>query len=491
MIRLILMLALTVGVTQVADSQSLSQLKSAVSTLDKASAMRSANWSISVMDARSGRFLYGHNQHKSLATASTMKAVTTATGLAVLGPGFRFNTYIEHDGQITAEGVLQGNLYIRGEGDPTLGSDRFGKALELNNLMFMWAELVKAAGIRMIRGKIIGDATFFSTQLTPPKWAWEDMGNYYGAGASGLNINENLYRLDFKSPASTGAATTVLRTEPNINGLTFINEVKAGRPGSGDNAYIYGSPYSHTRYVRGTIPPGRAVFSIKGSIPEPALYCAQRMREELIKCGVEVMGNPSTVRIEKSMGMSVSKSRKVIHTHSSPTLREIVYHTNMKSVNLFAEAIANRVAVKLGKEGSTAAAADTIDDYWKKQGVDTRGMYLRDGSGLSSNNVLSTFQLTSILCKAYVSNYSEAFESSLPVAGKSGSLSGMLRGTIAEGRLKAKSGYISGVRAYAGYVRTQAGQMLAFTMISNNFSGSSSQMRREFEKLMVALASAN
>ena len=491
MIRLISMLVFMIGLMQVVDSQSLSQLKSSVASLDKTYNMRSASWGISIIDARSGKFLYGHNAHKSLASASTMKAVTTATGLAVLGPEFRFNTYIEHDGQLLSGGVLQGNLYIRGEGDPTLGSERFGKAFDLDNLLFMWAELIKAAGITEIRGKIIGDATFFSTQMTPPKWSWEDMGNYYGAGASGLNINENLYRLDFQSPSSTGSATKVLRTQPNIEGITFINEVKAGRPGSGDNAYIYGSPYSSTRYVRGTIPPGRAVFSIKGSIPEPALYCAQRMREELIKCGVEVKGNYSTVRLADFEGMNVKGSRKIIHTHSSPTLSEIVYHTNMKSVNLFAEAIANRISVKLGKEGSTAEAAESIEDYWKKQGVDTRGMYLRDGSGLSSNNVLSTYQLTAILSKAYVSSYSEAFVGSLPVAGKSGSLSSMLRGTIAEGKLMAKSGYISGVRSYAGYVRTQAGQVLAFTMIANNFSGSSSQMRREFEKLMVALASGN
>ena len=160
----------------------------------------------------------------------------------------------------------------------------------------------------------------------------------------------------------------------------------------------------------------------------------------------------------------------------------------MRSVNLFAEALAYRLAVKGGEKGSAEDAVEVMEAYWKNQGVNTRGMSIKDGSGLSPNNSLSTYQLAFILRKAALASYSDDFIESLPLAGKSGSLSSMLRGTTAEGRLRAKSGFIAGVRGYAGIVDTVNGKKLAFAMISNNYACSAGQMRRKLETLMVSLA---
>jgi D-alanyl-D-alanine carboxypeptidase/D-alanyl-D-alanine-endopeptidase (penicillin-binding protein 4) len=488
MIRSIGLLTLVLLVScHLLHAQGLPELKKAVEILDKDLDMRSASWGISVIDLSNGHTVLMHQGDKSLITASTMKAVTTATALAVLGPDFRFRTYLEYDGSLE-NGVLRGNLYIRGEGDPSLGSHRFDEQHKLAQLMIAWAEVIQKAGIKQIQGRVVADASFLGSQLTPGNWNWEDMGNYYGAGASGLNIHENFYRLDFRSPATTGSQTEILRTVPSINGIEFVNEVRSGPKGSGDNAYIFGSPYTWLRYVRGTIPPGRSAFSIKGSIPDPPLYCARRFEEELIKCGITLSQPASSIRLENLQGRPHTAKRTLLHTHRSPSLADLVKETNMESLNLYAEALALRTAVARKQKGTTAEAAETMTDYWKAQGVATKGMRLRDGSGLSANNVVSTHQMAKILYLTSQTPHYSAFRSSLPLAGRSGSLRSMLRGTTAEGRLRAKSGYISGVRAYAGYVEAVNGKKYAFAMISNHYSCSAGQMRRKFEKLMVKLA---
>ena len=195
------------------------QLQSAVNELDRDPDMRAASWSICVMDAQNSKLLLGHHMHKSLATASVMKVVTTATALSLLGANYQFETVLEHDGELTSAGILNGNLYIRGGGDPSLGSHRLENHLQLESLMGSWAKILQQRGIKAIRGRIIGDASCFDTQLTPEKWPWEDMGNYYGAGASGLNIHENFYSLDFRPGKTVGASTSVLRTQPFMSSL--------------------------------------------------------------------------------------------------------------------------------------------------------------------------------------------------------------------------------------------------------------------------------
>ncbi|MEM6800907.1 MAG: D-alanyl-D-alanine carboxypeptidase/D-alanyl-D-alanine-endopeptidase [Bacteroidota bacterium] len=484
MLRLILLLLFCYPLLHFSQN---SFIQSAINTLNRDPDMRSAEWSFTVLDLSSGEMIASHNPHKSLSTASSMKVITTATALAILGPGYRYETFIEYDGDLDGE-ILEGNLYLRGSGDPSLGSDRFGEDLSMDKLLNRWALKIKDAGIREIRGQIIGDAQIFSTQITPDEWAWEDIGNYYGAGVSGLNLFENLYYLDLKPGASVGSATKVIRTRPAMN-IRFQNELRTAGSRTGDNAYIFGAPYTRIRYIRGSIPAGRPVFTIKGSIPDPTQFAAERLKMALEKCGIVVEGGATSVRYEKLQGNYQNRRRSSLMSHQSPPLSEIVFHTNMKSVNLFAEALARTIAVDLGKFGGNEEAVESIMKYWGGKGIDTRGMNMRDGSGLSASNAVSTYQMASILRYASRQAYFSTFEKSLPLAGKSGSLRGMLKGTVAEGRLRAKSGYIAGVRSYTGYVTTQSGKKWAFSMISNNYSCGAGAMRRKLEKLMVAMAS--
>lgn len=448
--------------------------------------MQSASVGMSVVDVATGQVLYSHDADRGLATASTMKAITTASAMAILGPDFRFETKLAAAGEIR-EGVLYGDLVIIGTGDPSLGSDRHRASDGLDPLMYEWAQQLKNKGINTIRGSVIGDDSFFSTQLTPGNWGWEDMGNYYGAGPSALNICENTYRLDLSSSSQPGGTTTILRTDPPMQ-LFFVNELTAGAAGSGDNAYIYGAPYTQIRYVRGTIPPGKSLFTIKGSMPDPALFCAQQLAISLEKCGITIVDAPSTTRLRKLADKPLPRPTQVLYTHYSVPLTEIAQATNFNSINLYAEALARRIAVERGKEGTSIDGAIVMEGYWSGKGVNTRGMNPKDGSGLSPNNVVTASQFTSILSLASRSSYAASYLASLPVAGESGALKSSMKGTAAQGKIRAKSGYISGVRGYVGYADLPNGRRVAFAFVANHFEGSAGTMRSRWETLMVKLA---
>lgn len=465
----------------------LSELKSAIAALQADVDMRPASWGLTVLDAATGQTMAGYDSHRSLTPASSLKVITSASALALLGEQFRFETHLEYDGALGADGVLRGNLYIYGSGDPSLGSDRLGEQHAPDKLMALWVEVIRRTGIKSIQGKIIGDGSAFGTQMAPGGWAWEDLGNYFGAGASGLNFHENYFSLYLKSGPNPGDAVEILRSEPASPELTLINELRAGPKGSGDNSMMYGAPYASQRYLRGSIPPGRSSFVVKGALAEPALTCARFLAEQLANGGIRATGGASSYRLELLNAGRMAGQRRRIYTHYSPPLRELIVPLNQESINLYAECLLLAIARKQGKAGDLEAGAGAMRDYWKNSGVDVRGMNLCDGSGLSQCNALTTFQLADILARAQRAPWREAFSNSLPLAGRSGTLEYMLRGTIAEGRLRAKSGYIGGVRAYAGLVQARSGKTYAFAMIANHFDCTPGEMRRKFEKLMVAI----
>ncbi|MEM7655575.1 MAG: D-alanyl-D-alanine carboxypeptidase/D-alanyl-D-alanine-endopeptidase [Bacteroidota bacterium] len=463
-------------------------LATAVKALDQDPVMRSANWGVILLNPRTEEVVFSHQADRSLVTASTMKALTTATALSVLGASHQFATVLEFDGSIGADGVLRGNVYIRGGGDPSLGSDRFGDSYALPALLQQWQAAVQAAGIQRIAGQVIADASIYGTQVTPAKWPWEDMGNYYGAGAGGLNLHENLYYLDFKTGPSQGDATEVLRTRPEIPGIRFVNEIVSGRSGSGDNGYIFGSPYTFERYLRGTLPPGRSTFTIKGSIPDPALLTAQVLETHLTGAGILIDRGASSLRLLRQEGPVVSGNRQVLHTHLSPTLRDLVEETNQHSLNLYAEALLLATGYELDQSRNTTDALDALANFWAGKGIPFSGIYLRDGSGLSPNNAISPRQMARVMAKAHGAAWFSSFEGSLPVAGRSGTLKRMMRGTSAEGRVRAKTGYISGVLGYVGFVQTVDGEDLCFALMANYYSCSTREMRNRLSRIMVKMA---
>ncbi len=403
-----------------------------------------------VVDSRTGKVLLEQGCNQSLVPASCMKVVTTGAALELLGPNMRFETRLVYDGAIE-KGLLKGNLCIVGGGDPTLGSERFGGSWQQQ--IASWCDAVEKAGIREIEGEVIGDDSRWERAMAPTGWGWEDIGNYYGAGASALSFHENSYSLFFRPAAEVGEMATVLRLEPTVPGLFLESEVGTGPVGSGDRACIYGSEYALLQRVRGTIPAGVSEFSIRGAIPDPASTAALLLKQALEARGIQVVHR----------SFSHQQNSTVLHTTYSPPLAKILYWTNRRSINLYAEHLLKRMGEQQLGEGSTRAGIEAVTQFWRSKGIDLTGFRMEDGSGLSRTNLISAKQLVAILCKMKESSHFPLFLETLPEKKE---------------LFRLKPGGMKLVGGYAGY-----GGDLVFAVLVNN-----TQDPRPSEKLDRFLA---
>lgn len=382
-----------------------------------------------------------HQAETSLIPASTLKIVSTATALALHGPDYRFPTTLHLKGR---------DLIIRGGGDPTLSSS--GPAVEFP----AWLAALRKAGLTSIAGDIIADPSRFEEQRASDDWPWVDLGNYYGAGPSGLNFHQNAYDLTLR-PGKVGSPVKVVSTRPDLPDLTFKNLLRTASAGTGDQAYIYCPPGGTQATLRGTIPAG-GDFTIRGALPNPALSCVTLFKRWLQQNDFPVTGQ---ARVTWS---SSPKSRE-IHRQYSPPLSKIIKGTNHRSVNLYADSLFKALTAS----GTSGAAAHRTVKHWRSQGVDTTGMVLLDGSGLSPRNSITARQLAEITRLALTGKHATTFRNSLPILGKSGTVARLGRGTPLVGKVRAKSGSLTRVKAYAGELTDRKGQRFAFALIVNNY----------------------
>ena len=448
--------------------------------------LRNSSIGFCALDTKTGTIIAELNSQQTLVPASNMKIVTTAAVLEIFGKNYQFKTFLQYDGYIDSACVLQGNIYIKGGGDPTLGSNLFQK--NNTNLFFLthWTNAISQLGIHKIKGAIIADDELFSGEAIPSTWIWGDIGNYYGAGASALSIFDNNYEIEFETGDKSGEKTVVKTITPCIPYLDLKNEVLSSEIAD-DNSCIFGAPLSEERIIKGSIPINTKSFKVRGAIPTPPLLAAMVLDEHLKSYGISVSKNPKTIQ-HSTFNIQHSKLKITFDTLYSPTLDTIIYWTNMKSINSYCENILNHIGLEKNKIGSTASGTFALKEFWKSKGIDTQGMFLSDGSGLSRNNGITAFQLSQIMKYMTTSKEYFSFYKSLPVAGRSGTLASLCIGTAAEGNLRAKSGSMSRVRAYTGFVTTKKGNQLAFAMIVNNYNCSAEEMKKKFEKLMIVMA---
>lgn len=472
------------------DSLATQRLLQLVQSFQDGPAARFGTVALSVRRVSDGAERIGYNAHQSLPSASTLKLITTATALTVLGSSYTYTTTLEYDGTVT-DSVLRGNLYIRGTGDPSLGSWRFTNYYDQPALLKSWSEAVRAAGIRRIQGTIVGDASLYDDLTTPDTWPYGDLGNYYGASLSALNINENLYRVFFRPGKTISAPASVLRTDPLLPYLTFRNTVTTGAPNTGDQVTILGAPFQNQQWLTGKVPLGEPAneFSVKGALPDPAYFAAYALQNQLIQDNVTVSNPPVSLGGGQSATLTMSRKRTLLNQHISPTLAELVQQTNFQSINLYAEALLRTAALTLDKTvRSTDASLETLVKFWKSRGINLDGFRIRDGSGLSAVGALTADNMTGILSAMSREKIFPIFYETIPVVGQTGTVRSLARGTAAAGNIRAKSGSIEGVRTYAGYFTTPDGERMSFCLLVNKFTpGQNRVVTREIEKILVEL----
>ncbi len=445
-----------------------------------------AQWSVYAMYADNGDVIIDHNSQMSLAAASGLKIVTTAAALLELGEDFQFETILEYTGTINRRGILDGDLFLTGGGDPVLGSDWLPEAIQMDSLKKLLVSAVKKAGIQIVRGNLVVDVSIFDDQVLPTDWPWIDMGNYYGAGVWGLNIYNNLYHLTFAPGKKAGDPARVIKILPEVPGLTFINHMKTGPEGSGDQGYIYCPPRGKTAYLRGTVPAGFEEFTIRGSIPNPPEWAAHWLKEALTEQGIDIRG---IIRVDDS---SVDRSERVeLLKIQSPPLKNIVSVTNKRSVNMFTEVLLKMTALHRTQNSSTVTGTREIKKLFESLGLDLDGFDIKDGSGLSRSNMVRTVHFAQVLAYMYNSPLADTYIRSFSLCGSEeepGWLRNFGKGTAVENNARIKTGYIENVRAHTGYVLDRSGRMITFAMICNNFTSSTRPVNEIHEKIVVALA---
>ncbi|OFX73025.1 MAG: D-alanyl-D-alanine carboxypeptidase/D-alanyl-D-alanine-endopeptidase [Bacteroidetes bacterium GWE2_29_8] len=445
--------------------------------------LSNASWGYCIKAVSSNKVVSEYNSQLSMVPASSLKVLTTIGAFHILGKNYTAETKLEYSGSIDANGTLNGNIYIKGGGDPTLGSAYFGK--DMQTVVSIWAKSIIDKGIKRINGQIIQDASVFDEQIADT-WIWSDIANYYGAVPSALSISDNTYSIFFKSPPELNVKSEIDRIEPSVDYIRFYNYVNTASPSTGDNVIIYGSPFSNERLLRGTIPSAKGVFKVKGSIPDPPYFCSLLLYDKLKSSGIDIEKQcQKTIDIESS---SLDKQRFVLNVQKSPLLKDIIEKTNFKSINFYAETLLRLCGYKTYKLGSNSNGIKAILNYYEKEGIKTNGVSMYDGCGLSPKNMVTPSVFTDVLILASKEDFFDDFYNSLPSpTDASSTLKRILQDYKYAGNLRAKSGYITGVRSYTGYFKNNNGELFAFSIIFNNYTCSNAEIRNKIEQFMKAM----
>lgn len=459
-------LLILLTIVQFAIAQSIPQkLAAAVKQFNSDPQMKHAIMSVCVVDAKTGKQVYAHNEQIGLAPASTQKLFTSAAAYDMLGPGYRYKTELMYDGQLE-NGVLSGCIIIKGSGDPTLGSWRYADTKE-ELVLNQWVKAIQNKNIKVIRGLIVGyQQSLWDTEQIPDGWIWQDIGNYYGAGADLLNWRENQYDLILRAGKKIDDSVTILATKPVLYNVKLYNKVTTGAPKSGDNAYIYLPPRADYGNVRGTIPLGENEFSISGSFPNPTKQLAAQLAEELKKQNIVVEND-----FEKVIYNETSHNTVVLSTYYSPRLDSMVFWFLRRSINLYGEAFIKTIAAREPDNASTDNGVERVRAFLDAKGIDKAAVNIVDGSGLSPLNRVTTEAEVKVLQYAKSRPWYKSFYNSLP------EYNGM----------KMKSGSINGARAYAGYHTSKTGQEYIFSIIVNNYDGSSGEAVKKLYRVLDVL----
>ncbi|MBK6526029.1 MAG: D-alanyl-D-alanine carboxypeptidase/D-alanyl-D-alanine-endopeptidase [Crocinitomicaceae bacterium] len=271
-----------------------------------------------------------------------------------------------------------------------------------------------------------------------------------------------------------------------VPGITIKNFVKAA-DSKDDDAYVFGAPYSYDWFVRGSIPKNQEDFIVKASIPDPEFIAALELDYALSQRGIKVKYAPTTFRELDKETPFTKPALTELYVHESPSLGSVINLVNQQSINLFAEHVLCQLSVNSAGYGSTHNGTLVCTNYWKGK-IDATGLFMTDGSGLSRSNAVSAKFFVDLLTYMHTSKSAESFKESMAIAGKRGTMSGMADGSTADGRVYGKSGTMTRIKSFAGYVDSSTGKKLAYAMIINNHYCTSAQLKKYFENLMIKMS---
>lgn len=434
------------------------KLDAAVKAMLKDSAMKHAIMSMYVVNSNTNEVVYDYNAQIGLAPASCQKVITSIAAFDLLGKDYRWKTELGYDGTI-ANDTLHGSLHLFGYGDPTLGSWRYASTKPAN-VFAEWIKATQRLNVHVIEKNIYFHQSTFEYQPLPGGWIWDDIGNYYGAGHFAFNWNENQYNLFLNTGKKEGDSVKIVRTEPAIQMIEMNNLLKAAKPGSGDNAYIYFAPYTENGFVSGTVPAGEKEFKIAGSMPYPSTTISNEMYKQFANKKIDIRDKPIAINAGIALEEKPTVCDSIISRIYSPTLDSVIFHFLRKSINLYGEALIKTISYEKNGFGSTDSGVAIVRKFWQERGIEKSALHIKDGSGLSPQNRITTNSLVTALQYARTRNWFSSFYDALPTYNN----------------MKLKSGTIGGAKSFAGFHKASNGTEYTVAIIVNNFDGTANHI---------------
>jgi D-alanyl-D-alanine carboxypeptidase/D-alanyl-D-alanine-endopeptidase (penicillin-binding protein 4) len=431
-----------------------------------------ARASIKVVSLGTGQVLYEKDSKVLMRPASNTKLITSATALHVLGTSYQFKTSVFVDSQ-QPNGVVNGNLYIKGYGDPDL------KSSDLDSL----TSQLKSMGITRITGDIVADNSFFDDLYWGNGWMWDDEPEADEMFISALSINKNCVKVNV-IPAVTDNDSSIVTIDPTTSYVSVLKNIRTVRDSSRNPLKI--SRLFKDRLnaitVDGEIQIGSKPRQQGVSVWKPELYTAHLLKESLQRSGILPLGQPSS-------GFTPWKAVEIVQRLWP--LDSVIVTMNKSSDNLSAENLLKTIAVfRGGIPGSARNGIYAVNEFLSSCGIDTTRLQIVDGSGVSHYNLITADQLVQLLVS--ISKRPEMFPrfyASLPIAGVDGTLQDRMKTSSAAGNLRAKTGTINGVSTLSGYVQSRDGEMIAFSMMMQNFVIPAVSYRSAQDKIGELLAS--
>ena len=412
--------------------------------------LKNASWSFVLYDPKTKKIISSYNETAPLIPASTTKLLTTDAVLSLLGGAFRWITQLEYSGTISEDGVLDGNLYIVGSGDPSLGTGKAGSS-RYSQIVEQFVSALHEAGIKKINGNIITQTAFFKHNkmpFLPENIVWNETPAYYLPAGGTKDVNPAHEKLIAKKKTPFKETDT--------------------------QSYYYISPYIHKMVFADKF----EGMPVNTKIADAPLYLAGKIKEALPKNKITFFG-----KVETKINDPVPEQRTKITAYYSPTLADIVYDTNQRSDNALSESLLRTLGFMTKGDYTLSAGKNAMNSHLKSIDFDSTDFVYMDGSGLSRAHRVTSIAQVKFLASRMNTQYYNTFFDSLPIAGQTGTLKRSFQGP-GYGQIYAKTGTLNKVKTLAGYVKTNSGKTLVFSLLLNNYNGSVDQAKNRMEKIL-------
>jgi len=465
-----------------------------------------------------GKTLYSQNADKLFTPASNTKLVTTAAALALIGPDYKFRTTVETTGTLDRYGRLNGDLVLVGHGDPNLSGRELPYDLKTQRnddpiqALEALADALVQKGVKFIDGDIVADDSYFAFERYGEGWSQDDLVWADGAPVSALTINDNVVFVDIL-PADRPGEKAFVSVKPFADYYRLDNRIITTPVGTGRKFFVNREPGSTVLTLWGNMPLDDAGANEALAIEDPAEFAAGLFRQLLEKRGIVIYGHQRTRHTELATlstfsvtAVAPSRGGRVddkdndgqprplrtdqpatLASYESKPLLQDIRVINKASQNLHAEILLRLLGRERGNTGTVEGGLEVLRGFLTQAGISNDQYVFYDGSGLSRQNLVTPHAIVQLLRYCSTQPWGDSYKSTFPIAGVDGSLSDRLNSPRLKNRIMGKTGSLGGVKALSGYATTHAGQVVVFSILSNNFNLPAKRVTDAIDQLVEAI----